>query len=240
VVVDDNNESEESSTSSSSYHFSDHYYCPSDDDEYSTSDDDDSSVDSDMPGLQSRVAELSSSDDEETITSNADANADKDGNEDSIQGSILSNSTNEFPMNDDIVPNNGFALDAFNDQNTIPSPLHVMPPVSCVIVPNDSNDVNSSTAAPVNERVDPTGRVPIRIQEDCFAHVDDIICHKPALMNIGGDPIHNWAQFVDTRRSFPTQVSINHQIALDMLFSRESLIFLGINGLDILSNPKLK
>jgi hypothetical protein len=58
MVVDDNNESEGLSTSSSSYHLSDHYYCPSDDDEYSTSDDDESSVYSDMPGLQLRLAEV--------------------------------------------------------------------------------------------------------------------------------------------------------------------------------------
>jgi hypothetical protein len=120
---------------------------------------------------------------------------------------MLSNSTYVGP--------NGFALDAFNDENTIPSPVHVLPPVPCVIVPNDNNDVNSSTAAHVTDRVNPASRVPIRVQQDCFAHVDDVICYKPTLMNIDGQPIHNWAQFVDTRRSFPTQVSINHQIALD-------------------------
>jgi hypothetical protein len=216
VVVDDNIESEESSTSSSSYHLCDHYYCPSDDDEYSTSDDDESSIDSDMPGLQPRMAEFSSSVDEETIASNADVNTDED--DDSIQGSILSNSNDEFAMSDKVAPN-GFTLDAFNSQTVIPSPtstpLYIIPPVSCVVIPNNTDDVNSSTTAPVNERVDPTGRIPVRIQQDCFAHVDDVIYDKPTLMNIGGEPIHNWAQFVNTRRSFPTQVTINHRVVKD-------------------------
>jgi hypothetical protein len=211
VVVDDSIESEESSTSSSSYHLSDHYYCPSDDDEYSTSDDDESSIDVDMPGLQPRMAEFSSSDDEESTASNADVNADED--DDSIQGSILSNSTDEFSISDDAP--SGFTLDAFNSQTVIPSPtstpVSMVPPVSCVVI----DDVNSSTTAPVNERVDPTGRIPIRIQQDCFAHVDDVIYDKTTLMNIGGAPINNWAQFVDTRRSFPTQVTINHRVLKD-------------------------
>jgi hypothetical protein len=206
-VVDEDVESvEDSSSNSSSYHLSDHYYCSSDDDMYSTSsdDDDESSIDSDMPGLQPRGAEFSSSDDEETIAS--DTSVDHNDDDDSIQGSIISNSTDDFPSI-------GFVPDAFNSQTVIPSPtttpLYMVPPVSCVVIPNDIDDVNSSTTAPVNERVDPTGRIPVRIQQDYIAHVDDVICHKPTLLDIGGKPVQNWAHFLDTRLSFPTQVSNN-------------------------------
>jgi hypothetical protein len=168
-----------------------------------------------MPGLQPQAAESSSSDDEETIVSTT--SVDHNDDDDSIRGSILNNSNDEFAMSK-IAPN-GNTIDAFNSQTVIPSPtstpLYMVPPVSCVVIPNNTNDVNSSTTAPVNERVDPTGRIPVRIQQDCFAHVDDVIYDKPTLMNIGGKPIHNWAQFVDTRRSFPTQVTINHRVVKD-------------------------
>jgi hypothetical protein len=96
VVVDEDEESIDTSSDTSSYHLPDHYYCPSDDDEYPTSsDDDESSIDSDMPGLQSREADCSSSsfDDEETTASNGDVN--HEGDDDSIQGSILDTSTDD-------------------------------------------------------------------------------------------------------------------------------------------------
>jgi hypothetical protein len=149
-----------------------------------------SQIGSSMPGLQPREAEFSSSsEDEGTIASGDDGNDDEDDDNDtSIQGSISQDCSN------------GFSLGAFDCHNTIPLPTstHIVPPVSCVVIPNDSNDANSSTAAPINKRVGPAGRIPVRIQQDCFAHVDDVICHKPSLLNIGGEPIHNWAQFVDT------------------------------------------
>jgi hypothetical protein len=185
---------------------SDHYYCPSDDNGCSTSsDEDESSIDSNMPGLQPREAEFSSSSEDEDTIASGDSDNDDDHDDASIQGSISGDCSN------------GFALDAFDLHNTIPlsTSTHMVPPVSCVVIPNDENDVNASTSAPITKRVDPAGRIPIRVQQDCFAHVDDVICHKPSLPNIGGEPIHNWAQFVDTRRSFPTQVSINHQVMLD-------------------------
>jgi hypothetical protein len=195
VVVDKDEESIDISSGSSSYHLSDHYYCPSDNDEYPTSsDDDESSIDSDMPELQPRLAEFSCSDDEETVASNVDASADEDGDEDSIQGSISDTSSDGSPISNKGTPN-GFTLHQFNSQTVIPlpttTPLYMVPPVSCVVIPNDSDDVNSSTASPANERVDPTGHMPVRIQQDCFAHVDDVICHKPTIVNIGGEPIHN-------------------------------------------------
>jgi hypothetical protein len=219
VVVDEDEESIDTSSGTSSYRLSDHYYCPSDDDEYPTSsDDEESSIDSDMPGLQPREADCSSSssDDEGTTASNGDADYDND--DDSIQGSILGTSTDARvalngraerpqPM--------GFKQDVFSYDVNIPPPLSI-PPIGMIIhdpsfvIPNDGNDVNSSNTAPVNERVDPSGRIPVRIQQDCFAHVDDVIYDHPTLLNIGGESIQNWAQFVDTRRSFPTQVTINH------------------------------
>jgi hypothetical protein len=202
VVVDEDEESIDTSSGTSSYHLSDHYYCPSDDDEYPTSsDDDESSIDSDMPGLQPRGADCSSSssDDEGTTASNGDI--EHDGDDDSIQGSILDTSTDDIfhvtldgrverpqPMR--------FKQDAFSYDVNIPPPLSI-PPIACIIIPNDQqdmsivipndgNNVNSSTTAPVNKRVDPSGRIPIRIQQDCFAHVDDVIYDKPTLLNIGG------------------------------------------------------
>jgi hypothetical protein len=179
-----------SDSESSSYHLSDHYYCPSNDNGYSTSsDEDESSIDSNMPGLQQREAEFSSSsEDEDTIASDDNNNNDDHGDA-SIQGSISGDCTN------------GIALDAFDRHNTVTlstlTSTHTIPPVSCVVIPNDGNEVNSSTAAPIIARVNPAGQLPIRVQQDCFAHVNDVICHKPSLLNIDGEPIDNWAQFVD-------------------------------------------
>jgi hypothetical protein len=103
----------------------------------------------------------------------------------------------------------GFKQDAFSYDVIIPRPLSI-PPISCIIIPNDQqdifnvipndgDDVNSTTTAPVNKRIGPSGRIPVHIQQDCFVHVDDVIYDKPTLLNIGGEPIQNWAQFVDTR-----------------------------------------
>jgi hypothetical protein len=230
AIVDQGSSREDSSSESSSYHLSDHYYCPSDDDEYPTSsDDDESSNGIDMPGLQVRAAEDSSSSDDEDST--ASINNDEDDDSISLQGStfddcsddnVLYNDSNVHNVHEDLIskqPLMGFAQDAFNSQTTIPSPippsLNTIPPVSCVIVPNDADDVNSSVAVPIHERVDPAGRVPIRIQQDSFRHVDDVIYHKPELVSISGRATTNWAQFIDTRRSFPTQVSMNQSILLD-------------------------
>jgi hypothetical protein len=91
----------------------------------------------------------------------------------------------------------------------------MIPPVSCVTVPNDPNDVNSSVAVPIQQRINPAGKVPIRIQQSTFGHVDDVIHHKPELVSISGRTTTNWAQFIDTRRSFPTQFSMNQSILLD-------------------------
>jgi hypothetical protein len=128
----------------------------------------------------------------------------------------------------------GFKQDAFSYDVTIPPPL-LIPPVLCITIPNEQDDVqivppisciaisndyvNSSTTAPVNGSVDPTGRIPVRIQQDCFAHVDDVIYDKPTLLDIGGEPIQNWDQFVDTRRSFPTQVTINHRVVKNNVYT---------------------
>jgi hypothetical protein len=102
---------------------------------------------------------------------------------------------------------------AFDYATMIPTPtstaLSMIPPVSCVIIPNDENDVNSLVAAPFTERMDLAGRMPIRIQLDFTRHVDDVIHHKPSLIDIAGEPFNNWAQFTKTRRSFPTQVTAN-------------------------------
>jgi hypothetical protein len=197
VVIETDDESiDDTSSDASSYHLSDHYYCPSDDDEYPTSSDDDESSNSDMPVLQPREADCStsSSDDEGTTASNGDL--DQEGDDVSIQGSILNDPTDgPQPV--------GFQQDAFGYDVHIPPPLSI-PPVSCIAIPNDKkdiqygivipnngDDVNSLTTAPVSERVNPSGRVPVRIQQDCFEHVDDVICYKPTLIDIGGEPIHN-------------------------------------------------
>jgi hypothetical protein len=42
----------------------------------------------------------------------------------------------------------GFKQDAFSYDVTIPPPLSI-PPVSCITIPNDQDDVNSSVAAPI-------------------------------------------------------------------------------------------
>jgi hypothetical protein len=113
----------------------------------------------------------------------------------------------------------GFRQDAFSyDVNTPPpltTPSTVIPPISCIIIPNDQDDVNSSVAAPIIERVDPAGRVPICVQRDSFRHVNDIIHHKPTLLNIAGETVHNWTQFTESRRSFPSQVTVNQRVVLD-------------------------
>jgi hypothetical protein len=218
VVIETDDESiDDASSDSSSYHLSDHYYCPSDDNEYPTSSDDDESSSDDMPELQDRDADCStsSSDDEGTTGSNGDLIQQDD--DVPIQGSTLNDGPQPV----------GFQQDAFGYDVNVPPPLSI-PPVSCIDIPNgqtdiqsridilsDGNDINSLTTAPVSERVDPSGRIPVRIQQDCYEHVDDFICYKPTLLNIGGEPTHNWAQFVDTRRSFPTQVSINNRIVRD-------------------------
>jgi hypothetical protein len=229
VAVEIQEESEdESSSESSSYHLSDHYYCPSDDNVYSTSSDDgESSNGSSMPGLRARAAGFSSSDDEDSKVSSK--NDDDNDDNDSIQGSMMD-------KNDEVIPSHnafrvaldgrverhalmGFRQDAFSYDVNIPPPLTapstVIPPVSCIIIPNDQGDVNSSVAAPIIERVDPAGRVPIRVQRDSFRHVDDIIHDKPTLLNIAGETVHNWTQFTESRRSFPTQVIVNQRIVLD-------------------------
>jgi hypothetical protein len=109
----------------------------------------------------------------------------------------------------------GFAINAFDRYTTVPSPsptpINMIPPVSCIVIPNNQDDANSSVAAPVVEPTDPAGRVPIRIEQEFFAHVDDIICNK-TVIDIAGEPANNWTQFVETRRSFPTQVMFNHRI----------------------------
>jgi hypothetical protein len=201
AIVDQGSSREDSSSESSSYHLSDHYYCPSDDDEYPTSsDDDESSNGIDMPGLQVRAAEDSSSSDDEDST--ASIENDEDDDSISLQGStfddcsddnVLYNDSNVHTVHEALIskqPPMGFEQNAFNSQTTIPSPippsLNMIPPVSCVIVPNDADDVNSSVAVPIHERVDPAGRVPIRIQQDSFRHVDDVIYHKPELVSISG------------------------------------------------------
>jgi hypothetical protein len=102
----------------------------------------------------------------------------------------------------------------------------VIPPVSCVIIPNDQNDVNSLVAAPINERMDPAGRVPVRIQQDYTRHVDDVIHHKPSLINIAREEIINWTQFTETRRSFPTQVTVNQRIVLNNGHTSAIMIYL--------------
>jgi hypothetical protein len=52
-------------------------------------------------------------------------------------------------------------MDAFDRYTTVPSPsptpINTIPPVSCIVILNDQDDVNSSVAAPVVERIDPAG-----------------------------------------------------------------------------------
>jgi hypothetical protein len=186
----------ESSGDSSLYHLPDHYYCPSDDDAYSTSrsDDDESSTSSSMPGLQARAAEYSSSEDDDSVVSIGN---NEDADSISFQGSVISSCNNDDAITEPTHSLMGFTQDVFDYNTTVPSLLptsiHVIPPVSCVLIPNDLDDVNSSVVAPIIERIDPAGRVPIRIQQNTFRHVDDIVCHKPSLLIIGGEVTHNWA-----------------------------------------------
>jgi hypothetical protein len=194
---------DESSSGSSSYHLSDHYYCPSDDNEYSTSsDDDESSTTSSKPGLQVRAAENSSSEDDD---SNESFDNSKDDDDASIQGSILDECDNNDVLiykSDVRVLQDGrvacpipIVQDAFDYGTVIPPPIptssSMIPPVSCVLAPNDQNDVNSLVAAPINKRIDPAGRVPIRIQQDSFCHVNDVINHKPILIGTAGETVNN-------------------------------------------------
>jgi hypothetical protein len=113
----------------------------------------------------------------------------------------------------------GHKHDAFSYDVTIPPPLTpsptTIPPVSCIIIPNDQDAINSSVAAPIIERVNPAGRVPIRVQQDSFRHVDNVIHRKPTLLNIAGEIVHNWTKFTESCRSFPTQVTVNKRIVLD-------------------------
>jgi hypothetical protein len=117
-------------------------------------------------------------------------------------------------LNDQV--SSGFTLDAFNLHTAVPSPslspIDTIPPVPCIIIPNDQDNVNYSVATPFIERIDPAGRVPIRVQQECFVHLDDVICNKPILVDIGGEPTTNWTQFVETRRSFPTQVTRHSRV----------------------------
>jgi hypothetical protein len=57
--------------------------------------------------------------------------------------------------------------------------------------------------------------MPIRVQQDSFRQVDAIIHHKPTLLNIAGEPVHNWNYYTENRQSFPTQVTVNQRIVLD-------------------------
>jgi hypothetical protein len=165
---------------------------------------------------QARAAEYSSSEDDDSVVS-VDNNEDDDSI--SFQGSVMSTCNNDDAITAPKQSPTGFTQDAFEYNTMVPSPLptsiHVVPPVSCVLVPNDPDDISSSVAAPISERIDPAGRVPIRIQQDTFRHVDDIVYHKPSLMTIGGEAAHNWARFTDTQRSFPTQVTVSQRILLD-------------------------
>jgi hypothetical protein len=106
----------------------------------SSSDDDESSLDSDMPGLQLRHADCSSSDNEDSTVSSNTVDNDDDG---SVQASIM----------DTIV------MDAFCRKTTVPSPslINMIPPVSSIVIPNDQDNVKSSVATPVVERTDPVG-----------------------------------------------------------------------------------
>jgi hypothetical protein len=220
---------EESSSESSSCHLSDHYYCPSDDDVYSTSsDDDESSNGRSMPGLQAQAAVLSSSDYDDSHVYNEYNDADNN-DDDSIQGSIVDEDDDMLPSYNSFRATLdgrverpqplGFRQDAFSYDVTIPPPLTTpsatIPPVTCIIIPHDQDDVNSSEAAPIIERVNSAGRVPIRVQQDSFRHVDEVINHKPALLNIAGESVHNWTHFIESCRIFPTQVTVNQRILLD-------------------------
>jgi hypothetical protein len=188
-------------------------------------------------GLQSREDGYSSSLDEESTVSddtvddedNSSAQENKlNGNAILIDSGAISALINDTDarnvrdvrnmrtdsLNDQI--SSGFTLDAFNLHTAVPSPspspIDTVPPVSCIINPNDQDDVNSSVATPVIERIDPAGRVPIRVQQECSVHVDDVICNKPTLVDIGGEPTTNWTQFVETQRSFPTQVTRHRRV----------------------------
>jgi hypothetical protein len=207
VDEDDDVSGDESSSNSSSYHLSDHYYCPSDD-SVSTSGSDESSVHSSMPGLRERALDDSSSD---------------DGSTSDTEDSTVHSNDDDVSINDsinDMVPVRGIERSSFlvdsastncirvtRDGRPVPSP-----PVSSIVIPNDQDDVNSQLAEPVVDRIDPAGRVPIRIQQECFVHVDDIVCNKTTLIDIAGEPANNWTQFVETRRSFPTQVTRTHRL----------------------------
>jgi hypothetical protein len=168
------------------------------------------------PGLQARAAEYSSSEDDDSVVS-VDNNEDDDSI--SFQGSVINSCDNDDAITGPMHSPMGFAQDAFDYNTTVPPPLptsiHAVPPVSCVLILNDLDDVNSSVAAPIIERIDPAGRVPIRIQQDTFRHADDIVCHKPSLLTIGGEIAHNRARFTDAQRSFPTQVTVSQHILLD-------------------------
>jgi hypothetical protein len=147
-----------------------------------------------MPGLRARAAKYSSSDDEDSQVStdnDHDNNDDDDDDDDvSLQASVGDNDDNILPSNDDIhvtLNNQVERQDAFSYNVDIPAPLtthsNTIPPVSCIIIPNDQDDVNSSVEAPTIERVNPAGRVPIRVRQDSIQHVDDVIHHKPTLPN---------------------------------------------------------
>ena len=108
---------------------------------------------------------------------------------------------------------------AFDYGTVIPSPittpLDAIPPVSCINVPSDNNDVNTPLTSRVADRIDPAGRVPIRITQPHFRNVGNMVQCKPNLVAIDGAPAHNWTQFTESRRSFPTQVTIMQRILLD-------------------------
>ena len=210
VAVETREESDddESSNNSSSFHLSDHYYCPSGDSDDSS---DASTLENSMPGLREQAGDdYSSSDDSssngsgfyplvETIL------LDSGSTENLTSLASVRSVRDHRPPHVHLTDVQGITINAFDKHTTIPS---MLPPVSCVVVPNnDQDDVNSPVATPVVTSVDPAGRVPMRVQQECFAHVDDIVINKTTLTDVAGEPTCNWTTFTETRRSFPTQVT---------------------------------
>jgi hypothetical protein len=198
VVIEAYDESiDDTSSGASSYHLSDRYYCPSDDDEYPTSsDDDESSIDSDMPGLQPRVADCStsSSDDEGTTASNR--GLDQYDDDDSIQGSILDTSTDGPHVNDKDTPVNvvritldgranrpqpmGFKQDSFSYDVNIPPPLSI-PPMSCITIPSDQKDIQSCIVIPMMGTMLTLPLQPLSVKESTHQVAYQSVFNKTAL-----------------------------------------------------------
>ena len=182
VAEPQDSSSEESSSDSSSCHLSDHYYCPSDDSDDRSSTDDESSLGSGMPILQDRAHDdYSSSDDDSSVDSSESGFCPLVETILFDSGSV--NNINSTQSVRSVRDHRTHYTDVQNINATCPPPtessLNMIPPVSHILISDNQDDVNF--AAPASS-VDPVGRV-------------------------AGEPHRNWTHFVETRRSFPTQVT---------------------------------